>query len=150
MHERLMLVLGQAGTRPLSPCTRCPHHHHLSATKSLEKNSDNENGTKSRKGRPAGHRPPRLSLIRDPGRGWGSSRLCAISGRLHDGIRAQNLVDTTCTMPILAERYVRLLQAGARARWMRVLWRIVSGTIHVFRACNADALAAKAAIVRNI
>ena len=53
-------------------------------------------------------------------------------------------------MSILDERYVRLPQAGARVRWMRVLWRIVSGTTHVFRACNADALAAQAAIVRNI
>jgi len=51
----------------------------------------------SRKGRPAGHRPPRLSLILDPGRGRGSGHLCAISGGLHGGIRAQNLVDTRCT-----------------------------------------------------
>ena len=53
--------------------------------------------TKWRKGRPAGHRPPRLSLIRAPGRGRGSGHLCAISGGLQGGIRAQNLVDTRCT-----------------------------------------------------
>jgi len=40
------------------------------------------------------------------------------------------------------QRYVRLLQTGAPARWMRVLWQIVSGTIHVYHACNADARAA--------
>jgi len=38
-----------------------------------------------RKGRPAGPRPPRLSLIRAHGRGRSSSRLCAISSRLRRG-----------------------------------------------------------------
>jgi len=44
-----------------------------------------------RKGRPAGPRPPRLSLIRAHGRGRSSSRLCAISDGLYGGIRAQHL-----------------------------------------------------------
>ena len=100
-------------------------------------------------------RPPTSPPVADS-RSWeraGLQPLMRNLGRIarrDQGPKYASLVDMTCTMSLGVERYVRLPHTGACARWMRVLWQIISDTIHVFRACNADARAAKAAIVRHI